>query len=305
MLKNSLLFFLLIFSFFSEAQVSLKDLKKKSKSVAVEIELESVLGIDLYEIEIRQPGLTKPLNYQQKDSIFSVTLEVGTYSMRTRMKTKSETGPWSAWVPLVAPPDEVTLNPIDYHYYVTKKDRFAPIIMGWNLANGAERYRLWFEKVYTDGDVSKKPEKIKKMEITENFYKAKMPEGQYKIGVQSISKNNIASNVIYYKELFVVQQSSLPRIAIKNADDGSYSWKMISDANVKVELYRKLFFASDYEKISTEVANFSTWKVPPGLKPGEYKIEFQFVSENVRSGEIEIIKFIKRPTEDDFAKANK
>ena len=51
--------------------------------------------------------------------------------------------------------------------------------------------------------------------------------------------------------------------------------------------------------------NFATWKIPPGLKPGEYKIEFQFVSENIRSGEIEILKFVKRPTDEDFAKAKK
>ncbi len=164
---------------------------------------------------------------------------------------------------------------------------------------------MWFEKVYTDDEALKKPEKIKKIEITASKYIAKLPEGQYKIGVRSISKNNIASSVVYYKELFIIQQSSLPKIIIKNADDGSYSWELVSDANVKVELYRKSFFASDFEKISSEVANFSTWKIPPGLKPGEYKIEFQFVSENVRSGEIEIIKFVKRPTEEDFAKAKK
>ncbi len=137
MLKNSVGCIILFFAIATSAQVSLKDLKKKSKSVAVEIELESVLGIDVYEVEIRQPGMPKPLNFQQKESIFSVTLEVGTYSMRTRMKTKSETGPWSVWVPLVAPPDEVILSSVDYHYYVTKKERFAPIQMEWNIANGA------------------------------------------------------------------------------------------------------------------------------------------------------------------------
>ncbi len=305
MLKNSILVLVLIFSNLTWSQPSLQDLKKKSKSVAVEIELESVLGIDTYEIEIRQPGVPKALNFQQKESVFSVTLDVGKYSMRTRMKTKAETGPWSNWVSLVAPPDEVVLNAIDYRYFVTKKDRFAPINMGWNFATGAERYRLWFEKIYTDGAASEKLNKIKKIETKDNTYIARMPEGQYKIGVQSISRNDIASNVVYYKELFVVQQSSLPKIAIKKGTDESYSWDQVPDANVKVELYKKAFFASDYERLSSEIVNFATWKIPVGLKPGEYKIEFQFVSDNVRNGEIEILKFVKRPTEEDFAKAIK
>lgn len=295
MLKNSILVLVLIFSKLTWSEPSLQDLKKKSKSVAVEIELESVLGIDTYEIEIRQLGVPKPLNFQQKESVFSVTLDVGKYSMRTRMKTKAETGPWSDWVSLVAPPDEVVLNAIDYRYFVTKKDRFALINMGWNFATGAERYRLWFEKL----------NKIKKIETKDNTYIARMPEGQYKIGVQSISRNDIASNVVYYKELFVVQQSSLPKIAIKKGTDESYSWDLVADANVKVELYKKSFFASDYERLSSEIVNFATWKIPVGLKPGEYKIEFQFVSDNVRNGEIEILKFVKRPTEEDFAKYNK
>lgn len=304
MLKNSFIFIILV-SLNTFSQTSLQDLKKKSKSVAVEIELESVLGIESYEIEIRQPGIKKPLTFSQKESIFSVTLDVGHYSMRTRMKTKSETGPWSEWTPLVAPPDTVVLNSVDYRYYVTIKDRFAPVNLSWNFANGAERYRIWFEKIYTDVNATEKSNKIKKIETLGNSYTARMPEGQYKIGVQSISRNNIASEVIYYKELFVVQQSSLPKIAIKKGEDDSFSWEMVADANVRVELYKKAFFASDYEKISTEVVNFSTWKIPPGLKPGEYKIEFQFVSETVRSGEIEILKFVKRPTEEDFAKAEK
>ena len=282
----------------------IRDLKQKSKIVSVEIELESVPGIETYEIEVRQPGVKKPINFQQKDSVFVLNLDVGNYSMRTRMKTKVEVGPWTDWVSVVAPPEEVVLNPTSFKYYANKKEKFVPIVLNWGFANGAEKYRIWFEKIIPNappGTVTK----IKKIETVDNFYIAKMPEGDYKIGVQSISKNNIASNVVYYNDLYSVQQSVLPKIVLKKGDDDSYTWEKSPNADVKVELYKKAFFASDYERISTEVSRFSNWKVPPDLRPGEYKIEFQFTSDSVRSGEIEVIKFVRRPDEKDFAEAKK
>lgn len=305
MLKSKIFIFTFCALMFVLVQASdIRDLKKKSKTVSVEIELESVPGIEIYEVEVRQPGVKKPLNYQQKDSVFVLSLDVGNYSMRTRMKKKTEIGPWTEWVSLVAPPEEVVLNPTTYKYYANKKEKFIPIVLNWNFANGAEKYRIWFEKVNPNAPDSKE-NKIKKIETTDNFYTAKLPEGDYRIGVQSISKNNIASNVVYYKELFAVQQSVLPKIVLKKGDDDSYSWDKMPNADVKIELYKKAFFATDYEKISTELVKFSNWKIPPGLRPGEYKIEFQFTSESVRSGDIEIIKFVRRPDQKDFADAKK
>ena len=167
-----------------------------------------------------------------------------------------------------------------------------------------QKEKQTFEKINPTAPNSTE-NKIKKIETIENFYTAKLPEGDYRIGVQSISRNNIASNVVYYKELFAVQQSVLPKIVLKKGDDVSYSWDKLPNADVKVELFKKAFFATEYEKMSTELVKFANWKIPTDLRPGEYKIEFQFTSESVRSGDIEIIKFVRRPNEKDFADAQK
>jgi hypothetical protein len=305
MIKNKILIFVLgVLIVVRTTAVDIRDQKQKSKIVSVEIELESVPGIEIYEIEVRQPGAKKPLNFQQKDAVFVLSLDVGNYSMRTRMKTKSEIGPWTKWLSLVAPPEEVVLNPTTYKYFANKKERFIPVVLNWNFANGADKYRIWFEKINPNAPNSTE-NKIKKIETMDNFFTAKLPEGDYRIGVQSISKNNITSNVVYYKELIAVQQSTLPKIVLKKDDEQTFSWEKLADAEVRVELFKKAFFASDYEKLSTEIVKFTTWKIPANLRPGEYKIEFQFISENIRSGDTEIIKFVKRPEESDFAEAQK
>lgn len=277
--------------------------QQASKGVVVDVELERVDGVKTYEIQIQEGKTKKSFSLNQSEPLFSIPLRVGKYTMRSRMKTSQETSPWSDWIPLEAPPDQVKLLEIPDKYYISKKEKNAPILIDWGLANGAKTYRIWFEKI--NSQVQKeKDRKIKKIETISNSFTAKLPVGVYKIGVQSISPGGIASSVTYFERQISIEYALLPKIKITQKAEDEYSWEKFESAKVRYVLSYKPFFGEEFKTVKEEVVEFEQWKIPGELVPGEYRIQFQYVSDDIQNGETETIYFVRKPKQVHFDEAS-
>lgn len=276
--------------------------QQESKSVVVELELERVEGILNYEVQIQDDKTKKSLDLKQSDPVFSIPLNVGKYKMRSRMKSKTETSPWSSWVSLEAQPDPVRLWEMPYQYFVSKKEPAALIKINWNLANGARSYRVWFEKLSREGEPVK-DSKIKKIETLSGSFEAKLPVGKYKIGVQSVSSGGIASSVTYLEAPVSIEHALLPKIKIVQQGENEYKWEKLESSKVKMGLFYKPFFGDEFKLKTEKVVDFELWKIPEDLAPGEYRVQFQYVSEELQNGEVEVINFVRRPRQNHFDQA--
>lgn len=288
-LKTMVIVSFLIAQFF----LNVSHAAKSSKSVAVEVELEEVLNADKYELEVRRKSSNKIMPYQQQRPIFKMTLEVGHYQMRTRALSQDNIGPWSDWIELLAPPEEVNnKKEVSYGLSVDKKREQATLKLDWEASRGADQYVIWLENV-----IDNKKEKIK----TRNTkHQLNLPVGEYRIGLQALSKDGLSSAVTYYENNFFVAKTQLPKIDLVSDSQQSYRWTERSQAEVKIEIFHKPFFSDQYVKIQDLRARGTNWRLPNSLRPGEYRIHFQYVSDTFENGPVESVEFVRKPTEPNF-----
>lgn len=266
---------------------------KSSKNVAVEVELEEVLNAEKYELEVRKKNSNKITPYQQQRPLFKMTLEVGHYQMRTRALSQDLIGPWSDWAELFAPPEEVQKKKeVSYGLSVDKKREQASLQLSWDAARGADQYVIWLESV-----IDNKKEKIK---TKKTEYQLSLPVGEYRIGLQALSRDGLSSAVTYYENNFFVAKTQLPKIDLVSDSQQNYRWTEKPQAEVRIEIFHKAFFAQQYVKIQDLRAKGSNWRLPGSLRPGEYRIHFQYVSDTFENGPVESVEFVRKPTEPNF-----
>ena len=272
-----------------------------TRTVSVAIVLEDLPDVDKYELEVSKSSgnKSKPLTFSQKLSDFKIKLEVGNYQVRTRIVSKQgETGPWSEWSELLARPEEVADFEIpNYNFSVRKNQAFAEVNLKWSRAAGAEQYVLWIEN-QTTGLVVNEPTKSNEAVL-------KLKTGEYKIGIQSVSKDGIKSKIKYVQDSFFVGKTMLPKIQVKQPVAGSFKWTKEAEAEVKIDLYRKPFFGDKYLRVSSVKQSKEAWGLAVSLPPGEYRIDFQYISEAFENGPVETILFVKKPAEKHFSAAAK
>lgn len=268
-----------------------------TRTVSVAIELEDLPDVDKYELEVSKSSgkKTKPLSFSQNRSDFRIKLEVGNYQVRTRIVSKQgETGPWSEWSELLARPEEVADFEIpNYNFSVRKNQAWAEVNLKWSRAAGAEKYVLWIEN-QTTGLVVSEPAK-------NNEAVLKLKTGEYKIGIQSVSKDGIKSKIKYVEDSFFVGKTMLPKIQVRQPVAGAFKWTREAEAEVKIDLYRKAFFGDKYLRVSSVKQSADAWRLAADLQPGEYRLDFQYISEAFENGPVETILFVKKPTEKNFS----
>ncbi len=272
-----------------------------TRTVSVAIELEDLPEVDKYELEVSKSSgkKTKPLIFSQNKSDFKIKLEVGNYQVRTRIVSKQgETGPWSEWSELLARPEEVADFEIpNYNFSVRKNQAWADVNLRWSRAAGAEKYVLWIEN-QTTGLVMSEPTKT-------NEALLKLKTGEYKIGIQSVSKDGIKSKIKYVPDSFLVGKTMLPKIQVQQPMAGSFKWNRVAEAEVKIDLYRKAFFGDNYLRVSSVKQSTDAWLLATDLQPGEYRIDFQYISDSFENGPVETILFVKKPAEKNFSNVEK
>lgn len=272
-----------------------------TRTVSVAIELEDLPDVEKYELEVSKISekKAKPLAFSQNRSDFKIKLEVGNYQVRTRIVSKQgETGPWSEWSELLARPEEVADFEIpNYNFSVRKNQAWAEVNLKWSRAAGAEKYVLWIEN-QTTGLVTSEPAKT-------NEALLKLKTGEYKIGIQSVSKDGIKSKIKYVPDSFIVGKTMLPKIQVRQPVAGAFKWNKEAEAEVKIDLYRKAFFGDKYQRISSVKQGTDAWLLAADLQPGEYRIDFQYISESFENGPVETILFVKKPAEKNFSELKK
>lgn len=291
-----ILLLLINLSFINQVEAKLK---KSSTAVGVDVELEEMPSVRAYEIEVKSSSILKNESkiFSQKESIFKIKLNVGNYQMRTRiLSIDSEVGPWSGWTELLARPETVDqLITSSYNLSIPKNDNSMDIELNWERANGADKYVVWVE------DLNKKNSAFS--EVVNPKIKLKLTSGEYKIGVQSISKDGIRSDIKYFDNTFFVAKTKLPQIKLDRVNATSFRWAKQKEAEVKIDIYRKAFFGEKFIKVYATKQSGELWQFPLGLKPGEYKIDFQYISETFENGPLQRISYLKKPNENDFAQA--
>ena len=267
-----------------------------TRTVSVSIELEDLPDVAKYELEVSKSSgkKTKPQTFSQNNSDFKIKLEVGNYQVRTRILSKQgETGPWSEWSELLARPEEVADFEIpNFNFSVRKNQAWADVNLKWSRAAGADKYVLWIEN-QTTGLVVSEPTKT-------NEALLKLKTGEYKIGIQSVSKDGIKSKIKYVPDSFFVGKTMLPKIQVRQPVAGSFKWHREAEAEVKIDLYRKAFFGDKYLRVSSVKQSTEGWLLAADLQPGEYRIDFQYISESFENGPVETILFVKKPAEKNF-----
>lgn len=270
--------------------------KSSTKAVNVEIELEEIPNIETYEIEVKKTSDKKESlqNFSQKNFSFKIKLNVGNYLVRTRIITKqSQTGPWSEWSELLAKPEVANLADIsNYNISMNKKQQAIDIDLKWQNANGADSYQIWIEDLVNKTVVQKSSRST--------ATQVNLKTGEYKIGVQSVSKDGIRSDIKYFDSSFYVAHTQLPQIVLERINQNSFRWSKQNESNVKIEIYRKAFFSEKYVKIKILKIVDDKWILPTQLQPGEYKIDFQYTSDEFENGPVQSISYLKKPTEKDF-----
>lgn len=293
-MKDKLLLIIFIFSFvgFKIQAVAVQS----TKTVSVELELEEIPNVATYEIEVKKISKKneKVHSYSQETANFKIKIPVGNYLVRTRIKTKQDQlGPWSEWSELLARPEEVELFEMpSYNVAVSKKRQNSDVEIKWDKANGADKYVVWVEDLRTN--------KVVKKTSLANEFSLSLNVGEYKVGVQSVSKDGIKSEVKYYENTFYVAHAQLPAIKLQRLDRDTFKWKKEKDSDVKIEIYRKPFFGDKFVRIDTIKESGVDWRLPKSLEPGEYRLEFQYISEAFVNGPVETVSLIKKPTENDF-----
>lgn len=272
-----------------------------TRTVSVAIELEDLPDVAKYELEVSKSSgkKTKPQTFSQNDSAFKIKLEVGNYQVRTRILSKQgETGPWSEWSELLARPEEVADFEIpNFNFSVRKNQAWAEVNLKWSRAAGADKYVLWIENQTTGLVVS---ESTKTNEAL-----LKLKTGEYKIGIQSVSKDGIKSKIKYVPDSFFVGKTMLPKIQVRQPVAGSFKWSSEAEAEVKIDLYRKAFFGDKFLRVSSVKQSTEGWQLAADLQPGEYRIDFQYISESFENGPVETMLFVKKPAEKNFPRIEK
>lgn len=267
-----------------------------TRSVSVAIELEDLPEVLKYELEVKKDTWKKtpPLSFSQQEPQFKIKLDVGNYQVRTRIVSVSgEVGPWSDWSELLARPEEVAeINIPNINFSVRKNQTFTDVGFKWEKPAGAEKYVIWIENLSSGLVVNEAAAKNEAM--------LKLKPGEYRIGIQSVSKDGIKSKIKYLTDSVFVGKTMLPRIQVKQPVAGTFNWKPESEASVKVDLYRKAFFGDKYERISTVKQSADAWLMAKDSPPGEYRIDFQYISDAFENGPVESVFFLKKPDETNF-----
>ena len=224
---------------------------------------------------------------------------MGNYQVRTRIVSKQgETGPWSDWSELLARPEEVNDFEIpNYNFSVRKNQAWADVNLKWSRAAGAEKYVLWVENQTTGLVVN---ESAKNSEAV-----LKLKPGEYKIGIQSVSKDGIKSKIKYVADSFFVGKTKLPKIQVRQPVAGSFKWNREAESDVKIDLYRKAFFGDKYLRVFSVKQATEAWQLTSDLQPGEYRLDFQYISDSFENGPVETLLFVKKPAEKNFSAVEK
>ncbi len=297
MKNNQIIYKVFLFAFFIFVSCLSEGRSNNStKTVSVAIELEEMPDVKKYEIEVKNDNdrKKKTLNFSQKEPDFKVKLEVGNYQFRTRIiSSQLEVGPWSDWSELLARPEQVEdLQIPALNFSLRKNEAYADVSLQWNKAAGADKYVIWIEN---------QRNQIVANELIEGTEtKLKLKTGEYKIGVQSVSKNGIKSNIKYFENSIFVAKTKLPKIQVKQNAAGTFKWVKEPEADVKIDLYRKAFFGDKYQRIQTLKESADAWLLGSELLPGEYRIDFQYISDSLENGPIETLLFVKKPDEKSF-----
>lgn len=294
--KIRIFIFLLFFCLVTGAESG-----SSTKSVSVVVELEEMPDVQSYEIEVKKTIDKKESKskFLQDNPLFKIKLEVGNYQFRTRIvSVQSEMGPWSDWSELLARPDEVTdIEASANNFSVRKTQTSIEVDVQWQKANGAEKYIVWIEDQATKS--------VEKQRSDNTHIKLNLKLGEYKIGVQSVSRDGIKSDIKYSDDLISVAKTHLPKIQINQKDTGAISWVKLPESDVKIDIYRKAFFGDKYIKIQTLKESGLSWLLPRSLQPGEYRIDFQYISESFENGPIQTLNYLLKPTENDFTRSSK
>lgn len=292
-MRNSLsIIFFLLFSF-SHLHANAIEAEKK---VIVDLELESMPNTLKYEIEVKKTSEVneKAVPFSQKNPNFKLKLKVGNYVVRTRVvTTDSQVSEWSDWSELLVKPEEVALDEIKEPTLSLQKNQSqAQLDLNWKRADGADKYIVVIENLET--------KKLTKKESTSNQIKLPLAKGEYKIGIQSISKEGMKSETRFFKESVYVADANLPQIELSQPTKTQFKWKKQKLSAVQIEILRKPFFADSYQLVNSLKQETDEWSLPKDLMPGEYKIQFQYISDFYQSGPKKEMTFIKKPVESDF-----
>jgi len=265
----------------------------KFEIVTIELSLDQVQDATDYEIEIKGKKSNSILKKQESPE-FQLELPVGHYQIRSRAWINENFSDWSEWMELLAPPEAVEFKSNKTSYLVNKKQPLAKIQVDWMSSQGAVSYLIEIQELNTKNVVHRD-------QATTNSFSYNLPVGQYRIGVKSVSKDGIKSEIKYFAESYSISQQILPKIKWIKKEDNFYSWEKINDSQVKIEIYRKAFFGSQFEKLSTVKTSDLSWSLKTSdFLPGEYRLQFQHVSETFKSGPEETITTIKKPEEIHF-----
>lgn len=287
----NLLQLIIFFSTISISKISFANANK----VILDISLDDIPEATHYEIEVKNKSQVSFLKKQESPE-FNLELSVGHYQVRSRAWINENVSEWSEWLELLAPPETVQFsskNKTDY--LVNKKQPTAQIQTHWNPSPGAISYLVQIEDLNNDKKI------IFTSKVTDTHFSYSLPLGSYRIGVRSLSKEGLKSEISYVQNNYQVSQQVLPKIKWLKKDDNYFSWEKENESLVKIEVYRKDFFGLEFEKIDTVKTTNLFWSLKNSkLEPGEYKLQFQLISETYESGPEETFLTIKKPEEIHF-----
>ncbi len=285
------------FFFLISASVSLASINKK---VFLEVELEDVVGATSYEIEYKLQSSksekqkeTAPISRRQSETVFKLQVESGNYSVRTRSISQDNQSEWSEWFVLTALPDAPVISkPTQSQYFTSKKIQKADVSLTWNKPNGAEKYQIVIQNLDTQATET--------VNTRKNSSDLRLGKGRFRVGIQSISKNNIKSEIVYYPEPFLITDRKLDPIGSSLVNDQAITWKNKAHKKINIDVYIKRFFSNEFVFLTTYTADSVPWQIPQDLKPGEYQFKLQALSDEFENSDIEVQNLLIKPQQKDF-----
>lgn len=271
-----------------------------NKKVFLEVELEDVVGATSYEVEYKLQSSkhekqkeNAPISRRQPETIFKLQVESGNYSVRTRSISQDNQSDWSEWFLLTALPDAPVISQkIQSQHFTSKKIQKADVSLTWNKPNGADKYQIIIQNLDT--------QKTEIVNTRKNSSDLRLGKGRFRVGLQSISKNNIKSEIVYYPEPFLITDKKLDPMESSLVNDQAITWKNKAHKKINIDVYIKRFFSQEFVFLTTYSAVSVPWKIPQDLKPGEYQFKLQALSDEFENSDIEVQNLLIKPQQKDF-----
>ncbi len=271
-----------------------------NKKVFLEVELEDVVGATSYEVEYKLQSSkpekqkeTAPVSRRQSETIFKLQVESGNYSVRTRSISQDNQSDWSEWFLLTALPDAPVISQqTQIQHFTSKKIQKADVSISWNKTNGADKYQIIIQNLDT--------QKTEIVNTRKNSSDLRLGKGRFRVGLQSISNNNIKSEIVYYPEPFLITDKKLDPIESSLVNDQAITWKNKAHKKINIDVYIKRFFSQEFVFLTTYSADSVPWKIPQDLKPGEYQFKLQALSDEFENSDIEVQNLLIKPQQKDF-----